>query len=137
MAQAEGEVRWREKEFLLVVDGASDDLLTRLAFQGEAHAKVNVTEAGAVDTGFMRNAIYGLGPRANHRTIAEVEASAAAGRLLGGNPQIEAHEAAVHAAALYTIYQEAKHGFLYQMLEQLKRDAGGTIREVGKEHFGA
>ena len=82
MAQADGEVKWYDREFLLVVDGASDDLLTRLAFQGEAHAKVNVTEAGAVDTGFMRSAIYGIGPDANHRTLAEVGALAAADRSL-------------------------------------------------------
>ena len=134
---ANGEVHWRGKELELVVDGASDELLTKLAFQAEAHAKVNITDVGAVDTGFMRNAVYGLGPNGSHRGVAEVEAALAADRPMAETPEVKKGEAVLHAAAEYTIYQEEKHGFMYQAVEQVKKLAGGTIREVGRKHFGS
>lgn len=125
---ANSKVNWYADDVLLVVDQATDDLLTRLAFQGEGYAKVNAP----VDTGFMRNAIYGLGPGGSHRA----EVQGAEGQELADPPKLEPGEAAIHGAAEYTIYQEEKVGFMYKALEQLKRIAPGVIREVGKEHLG-
>jgi len=124
-------VNWYEKDMLLVVDKATDEILTKLAFQVEGEAKVRAP----VDTGFMRNAIYALTPLANNRRRAEAEAGAAAERDLAPEPKLDAHTAAVHAAAEYTIYQEEKVGFLYQALEKAQRLAGGVIQEVGRKHF--
>ena len=122
------EVNWYANDVLLVVDEATDDLLTRLAFQGEGYAKIDAP----VDTGFMRNAIYGFGPSGSHRA----EVQGAEGQEMADPPKLGPGEAAIHGAANYTIYQEERVGFLYKALEQLKRIAGGVIREVGKEHFG-
>jgi len=120
---ADSQVNWYENDVLLVVDEAKDELLTRLAFQGEGYAKRDAP----VDTGFMRNAIYGFGPSGSHR---------AEGQEMADPPKLGPGEAAIHGAANYTIYQEERVGFMYKALEQLKRIAGGVIREVGKEHFG-
>ena len=124
----DSKVNWYEKDVLLVVDEATDELLTRLAFQGEGYAKVGAP----VDTGFMRNAIYGVGPNGLQR----VEVQGAEGQELADPPKLEPGEAAIHGAANYTIYQEERVGFMYKALEQLKQIAPGEIREVGKEHFG-
>ena len=124
----DSQVNWYAADVLLVVDEATDDLLTRLAFQGEGYAKVGAP----VDTGFMRNAIYGLGPGGSQRA----EAQGAEGQEMADPPQLEPHEAAIHGAANYTIYQEERVGFMYKALEQLKRIAPGVIQKVGKEHLG-
>ena len=132
----DSKVEWYAGDVLLVVDEATDDLLTRLAFQGEGYAKTNAPSASpGFDTGFMRNAIYGLGPNDDHRSEAASKAQGVADRALARKPSLKKHEAAIHAAALYTIYWEEEFDFMYRALEQLKKIAGGVIREVGKEHF--
>jgi hypothetical protein len=121
-----GKVNWYGKNLLLLVDGASDEILTQAAFVVEAEAKV----ASPVDTGFMRNAIYAITPLANQRAQAEAEATTAAARPLAPSPQVGKHEAAVHGAAEYTIYQEMKRGFLYGALEKAARQFGGIVAGV-------
>jgi hypothetical protein len=128
-----GKVDWYANDVLLVVDGASDEILTKLAFEVEAVAK----PGAPVDIGFMRNAIYTVAPEHNGRQAAEAEAR-------GANPDaaiapelhIAEHEATVHGAAEYTIYQEQRGGFLYRALEAAQKVAGGIIQEVGRKRFG-
>ena len=126
-----GKVNWYENDVLLRVEGATDELLTQLAFYVEGEAKVGAP----VDTGFMRNAIYAIAPDQNHRSNAEAESSGAADRPLAPFPDVGAHEAAVHGAAEYTIYQEMARSFLYDALEKARAVAPGIIQEVGRNKF--
>jgi hypothetical protein len=124
-----GRVNWYEEEARLAVGEATDEFLKKLAFQGEGYAKVGAP----VDTGFMRNAIYGLGPGGTHRRAAVAEARGTEGagaRVLADAPRLDEHTAAIHGAADYTIHQEERVGFLYGALEKLKGIAGGVIETV-------
>lgn len=122
-------VDWYGKDLMLVIENASDEILTQAAFQGEALAK---TGDVPVDTGFMRNAIYGVGPGGSHRSQAAAQALSAAERDLAPEVQLKEHEAGLHGAAGYTIYQETKHGFLYSAVEQLAGQIGGIIEQIGR-----
>lgn len=129
---ADGTVKWYANDVLLIVDDATDELVSRLAFHVEGEAKVGAP----VDTGFMRNAIYAITPLANNRGRASGEARGTADRELASEPSLEEHEAAVHAAAEYTIYQEMRRSFLYNALEKAQSIAPGVIQEVGRAKFG-
>ena len=125
-------VDWYEREVLLKIAGATDEALTALAFHGEALAKVNIQANGQIDTGFMLNSTYGLGPTGSHRAEAEAEAAAVAERQMAGPPSLEEDQAAIHAAAEYAIYQELANSFLYRAVEQLQEEAGGIIEDVAR-----
>lgn len=132
---AGSKVVWHGDEALLVVDEATDEFLTQLAFQGEGLAKVGAT----VDTGFMRNAIYGMGPNGSNRERAYAEAvDAAVGyrQELAEEPDLPDRTAAVHGAAEYTIFQEERVGFMYRALEQLKRFVAQEVEQAGQEYLG-
>ena len=103
-----GKVDWYGEELLIVIDGASDEILTQAAFYAEGQAKIREP----VDTGFMRAATYGIGPNGSQRN--EAGAQAAASRVMAGAPALDEHEAALHGAASYTIYQEMRVGFMYE-----------------------
>lgn len=126
---AQSKVNWYDNDVILRVEGATDELLAQLAFYIEGEAKVNAP----VDTGFMRNAIYSITPTGDTRTAAQGIASAAADRPMAPQPPVGAHEAAVHGAAEYTIYQEMVRSFLYDALEKAQQVAPGIIQEVGRE----
>jgi hypothetical protein len=126
---------------VVVVEGASDDILTAAAFQAEGTAKADSTMP--VDTGFMWNAVYGIGPEKDHRGQAQptgMYTSKKTGQeslhVLAPEPDVPEHTAALHGAAHYTIYQEIKHGFMYRALQAVTGQIGGIIRQVGKERFG-
>jgi hypothetical protein len=129
----DAQVNWYEDDVILVVDQATDDFVSRIAFHVEGEAKVGAP----VDTGFMWNAIYAITPAGSNRGRAVASArGAAADRDLASEPGIGEGEAAVHAAAEYTIFQEMRRGFLYRALERAQAVAGGMIEAAGKEHFG-
>ena len=123
-----GKVDWYANDVILRIENATDEILTQLAFYVEGEAKVGAP----VDTGFMRNAIYALGPDQNHRSTAEGESAAVADRGLAPFPDLKPHEAAVHGAAEYTIYQEMAKSFLYDALEKARKVAPGIIQEIGR-----
>lgn len=129
MAAADTKFNWYGKEVSLILDGAAEELLTAAAFQGEALIKTDVDLP--VDTGFMRNAVYAIGTE-SHRDKAVADALAVANRELAPEPDVPDGEAAIHAAASYTIYQENKHNFMYHGLERLARDMGGIVSAVEK-----
>lgn len=131
MASSDVQLNWYANDVLLVVNSANDDLITRLVFLGEGYAKVGAP----VDTGFMRNAIYGIAPLKDNRAQAEAEAGGVADRPLAPGPALEAHGGAIHGAAEYTIYQEMEAGFMYGALERLRDVVDAEIVAVGKEHF--
>jgi len=127
-----GKVDWYAEDVVLVVEDATGELVSELAFYVEGEGKVGAP----VDTGFMRNAIYAITPQGSRRARAAAEARAAADRPLAPEYRLEEHEAAVHAAAEYTIYQEERVGFLYRALEAAQRVAGGLIETVGRKYLG-
>lgn len=130
---AKSKVNWYENDVLLVVDDANDEIVENLALYVEGEAKPNAT----VDTGFMRNAIYTVAPNHNGRQVAEAEARGVnADGELAPELRVQEHEAAVHGAAGYTIYQEQRVGFMYRALEAAQSIAGGVIQEVGRKRFG-
>lgn len=126
---ADGKVDWFENDVLIAIDRATDEILSELAFFVEGEAKTRMT----VDTGFMRNATYAITPLASRRIKAEAEARAAADREMAPEPQLESGQAAVHAAAEYTLYQELAQPALYPALEKARGVAGGTIQEVARK----
>lgn len=130
-----GNVNWYESDVVFAIEGATDELLTQLAFQCEGLAKVNIQANGQIDTGFMLNSTYGMGPGGDHRDVAEAEAQASAPRSLAPRPSLEPGKAGVHVAAEYAIYQEVANSFLYRALEQLQEVASGTIQEVGRKRL--
>jgi len=126
-------VNWFENDVLLAVERATDRLLTALAFQGEALAATNAPSAKpGFDTGFMRAAIYGVGPTGSHRDEARGKAQALADRELAPAIDLEEHTAGIHAAAEYTVYWETRFGFLYRAIEELQGMTDGVIREVAR-----
>ena len=129
MAAVDTKLNWYGKEVSLLLENASEELLTAAAFQGEALIKTDVDLP--VDTGFMRNAVYAIGTE-SHRDKAVADALAVANRELAPEPDVPDGEAAIHAAAEYTIYQENKHNFIYHGLERLGRDMGGIVSAVEK-----
>lgn len=123
-----GKVNWYENDVLLQVEGATDEILTKLAFFVEAEAKPLMN----VDTGFMRNAVYSITPLAQQRAQAEAQAQGVADRSLAPLPDVGAHDAAVHSAAEYAIYQENQNPALYTALERARQEAPGVIQKVGR-----
>ena len=131
-----GKVDWYAMDVLRLAEDATDEMLTKLALQGEGLAKINAPSAKpGFDTGFMRNAIYGLGPTGNHRSTAESQARGVADRDMASMPQLAPHEAAIHAAAEYTIWWELRFSFLHKALEELSKLAPGVIKDVGRSKF--
>jgi hypothetical protein len=131
-----GKVDWFANDVSLAVEGVSAEVLTALAFQGEALAKRNIQANGQIDTGFMLNSTYGIGPTADHRAQAEAEARAVAEKEMAQPPDLEEGEAGIHAAAEYAVYQEMAQSFLYKALEELAGQAEGVIREVARGGLG-
>ena len=131
-----GKVNWYAMDVLQLAQDASDEFLTQLAFQGEGLAKINAPSAKpGFDTGFMRNAIYGIGPEGDHRSTAENEARGVADRNMVSMPQLAPHEAAIHGAAEYTIWWELRFSFMHNALEELSKLAPGIIQSVGRDKF--
>jgi hypothetical protein len=126
------QVNWYAEDVFVMAEGATDELLAELAFEGEGLAK----PGAPVDTGFMRNALYGIAPGQSHRGEAVAAARATADREIAPAPQVGDHEAAIHGAAEYTIYQETRVGFMYRALQGLAAIAPGIIQRVGRLHFG-
>ncbi len=129
---ANGKVKWYGDEMMLTALGASDEMLAEFAFNTEGVAKTGAP----VDTGFMRNAIYSITPQGNTRQSAAASSQASADRPLAPAPRVGPHEAATHAAAEYTIYQEERHGFIYAALQDTASKSNGVITATGAKHFG-
>lgn len=121
------------------VADATQKALEALAFQIEAQTKVNITENGQVDTGFMRNSTFVLTPDGvqgspdpsgaymSDRTGKPEERNLAPTASLGDAA------AAVCVGAEYAIYQEIQQSFLEKAAEQVVPKAGGIVEPVYKE----
>lgn len=143
MADEQGRIDWRKQDVVLKVSKATDELLTQLAFQGEALAKVNVVGNDQVDTGFMLNSIYGIGPNGDHYdqtdesgTYLSEMGGQMVERVRADKINLQPHEAAIAAAASYAVYQEMKQSFLYRALEELAGDLGAAVEIAAREMDG-
>lgn len=114
--------------------------LLALAFQIEGQAKINITNNGQVDTGFMRNSVYVSGGGAS--SYGNTDASGLypspktgedENRELGPELTPPADDVYVVVGAAYAIYQETQQSFLYQALEQVAgSNADVTIKRAAR-----
>ena len=138
-----GTVDWYEEDVLAVIEGATDEILDQLAFQVEGEIKVAITFAPAVDTGFMRNAVYSITTAAKTFFAGKSGKGKPSGAYMSDKtgqkverkrveavPSVPPHTSAVHAAAEYTIEQEMKHQFMYKGLQKGIKAVGGVIKAV-------
>ena len=118
-------VKWYGDEILLKLrEKATPEMIAKAAFLIEAQAKVNVTNNGQVDTGFMRSSIYANTPLGN--TYEHDERA---------NPMVEPPSGAglVAVAAEYGIFQEARIPFLYPAAETVAEQVTAEIVSIGRE----
>ena len=129
-----GEVDWYGEDVLAVCLDVGDDTLTALAFVAEGEAKIGAS----VDTGFMRNAIYTIpvdGSATPGNPSGMYQSPKSGGpvqRTRTGTPKMPPHTAGVHAAAVYTIYQEMKLHFMYRGLQKAVRSVGGVLTTIAR-----
>jgi hypothetical protein len=119
------EVRWDKERVTALFVGASMKVLSELAFIGEGKVKINITDNGQVDTGFMRSSAYAVTPeKSSYAPEFErrPDAQAAPAVLLPDD-----HTAALAVAAEYAVYQEVQQSFLFRALEQLASEFNGAV----------
>lgn len=113
--------------------------LLALAFQIEGQAKINITNNGQVDTGFMRNSVYvsGAGESSYGNTdpsglYPSPKSGDDENRELG--PELTPAEGDVYVVvgAAYAIYQETRESFLYTALEQVASNGDVTISRAAR-----
>lgn len=134
-----GQVNWYGEDVKLILDDATAEILAKAAFQIEAHAKVNITNNGQVDTGFLRASVYGIAPEGTEATgttyrqaLFDAE-SRNVWAEMADPPQVGDGEAAVGVGAAYAAYQEADRPFLYPAITQTQRQMGGVVEQVARE----
>lgn len=134
------EVNWYENNVRGIIEGASDEIIKRAAFSIEAEAKINVTENGQVDTGFMRNSIYaktkdtsGYNTTDADGTYTSQRTGQAVKRRRADEADLQDADAVVHVAAEYAIYQEMDNPFLYNAMETVIGQFGGIVEQVRRE----
>lgn len=128
---------WRGNEIVAIVRGRSRDATARLAFQIEGQTKVNITNNGQVDTGFMRNSVYTMLPGGNaeiqHSGVLINSEGRPVERRMAQTPPLGDADAAVTVGAEYAIWQELANSFLYRAAEQVAAQAEATLVEVFRD----
>lgn len=106
-------------------------MLVKAAFSVEARTKINITDNGQIDTGFMRNSVYVSGLHDTYsRTDQDGEYKNKAGETVKRfkaprrEPSAEGN-LVVGVAAVYAYYQEQRKPFLMPALEEVQREFGG------------
>ena len=129
---AESKVNWYQDRVILSVEGASREMLAKLAFAVEGQAKVNIRDNGQIDTGFMVNSVYAVPPGGGSDYAEAKSAAEARNPEAAMLTEAQAPEggAAVAAGAEYAVYQEMANSFLYRALEQVAGKAEGSLKEV-------
>lgn len=138
----EVKINWRMDTIRLLVDKKVGQTLTNVALRIEERTKVNINQApgasgqGLIDTGFMLNSTYVVAPGINtygdanqsgkyvNRTGTEVERSLAPRVILPKDAKV-----LVAVGANYAVYQEVKHSFFYQAIEETAREVGGLVEK--------
>jgi hypothetical protein len=121
-------VNWYGEKVKLVVKGATAQILTQAAMICADKAAIRITENDQIDTGFMRAATYGVGPKESGRPKAESEAPSLAERPLAPEPgRPDENTAAIHCAAEYAIYQDMKKPFMYPAAQDVAKEFKGIV----------
>ena len=124
-------VNWNDAEARRMAQREARRELVRIGFAIEGQAKVNVTDNGQVDTGFLRSSLYTVG--ADTSTYGKADPSGryqssksglAAERELAPELTATEDEVLVAAGAAYAIYQEVENSFLYRALDQVRARRG-------------
>lgn len=121
-------VKWYGDEVKrLILNQAMPEMIAAAALLVEGQTKVNINQNGQVDTGFMVNSVYAVGPGVNTYGPAAI-----AGKLANGAAVPTPAGAVVGVAAEYAIYQEERLPFLYPALETVAGRMGGQIVSAGR-----
>lgn len=112
----------------LILNQAMPEMIAAAALLVEGQTKVNINQNGQVDTGFMVNSVYAVGPGVNTYGPAAVP-----GKLANGAAVPTPAGAVVGVAAEYAIYQEERLPFLYPALETVAGRMGGQIVSAGRD----
>lgn len=122
---AKPNVNWYGETVKAQVRRGNKKLLLAVAFQIEGQAKVNITNNGQVDTGFMRNSVYTTGAEQSNYVQANQsgqytsqKSGADVDRSLAPELNPSNDDVYVVVGADYAIDQETKNSFLYLALEQ-------------------
>jgi hypothetical protein len=136
MPSPSARVNWYGDQVQVQIGQATRQALLAIGYQIEAQAKVNITNNGQVDTGFMLNSVYTT-DGANGSTYGPAERNAGARNPdVSMAPEVDPGEGAVAVAvgAEYAIHQETRNSFLYRAAEQVAGSvAEAEIRQVAKE----
>ena len=121
-------INWHVVQARREIQERLDRALTAVALQIEAQAKVEITNNGQVDTGFLRTSGYTVAPNTN--TFNQVEpggmktskaTGASVRRDRAPRPvQPKPGEAVVGFAADYAVYQETRNSFLHRAGEMVR-----------------
>lgn len=132
-------VKWYGDEVRLKIKNATAKMVTEAAFLIEGQTKVNIRNNGQVDTSFMMNTVYAIGPENAHTAVDK------SGKYYSSaeQRQVERRAAPLQAppedggivgvAAEYAIYQEARIPFLYPAVETVAAIMAGEIVAAGKD----
>lgn len=124
-------VNWNDAEARRMAQREARRELVRIGFAIEGQAKVNVTDNGQVDTGFLRSSLYTVARDTS--TYGQADPS---GRYQSSKsglavereiaPELTAgeDEVLVAAGAAYAIHQEVENSFLYRALDQVRARRG-------------
>jgi hypothetical protein len=118
-----------------------DRALTAIAIQIEAQAKVNITDNGQVDTGFLRSSGYVIGPGVNSFTdipaggtfTSEKSGDQVQRDRVPSPEQPPEGGAVVGFAADYAVWQEEANSFLFRAAEMVAGSvAEAEVRRVAR-----
>lgn len=133
---AKPQINWYENDVRLVVEDASAEMVSQLAFQTLGQAQINIQQNGQIDTGFLLNSGYVVSERDD--TFGNTDPSGAyQSRKTGDMVQRQRVDqaarpdeggAVVGFAAEYAIYQEMQNTYLYRALEQVAAQGGSTVQ---------
>lgn len=133
---AKPQINWYENDVRLVVEDASAEMVSQLAFQTLGQAQINIQQNGQIDTGFLLNSGYVVSERDD--TFGNTDPSGAyQSRKTGDTVQRQRVDqaarpdeggAVVGFAAEYAIYQEMQNTYLYRALEQVAAQGGSTVQ---------
>jgi hypothetical protein len=136
-----GGMNWYGDKVKLEVKRDGAKALLAIGFQVEGQAKVNITNNGQVDTGFMRNSVYTTGGgQSNYSQAAHSgeytsqKQGDTVDRTLAPELSAGGDDVYVVVGASYAIYQELANSFLFRALEQVK--AGGADIAIKKASRG-
>ncbi len=127
------------------VEGATEEVLKKLAFRIVERTQLNIRENDQIDTGFMVNSVYPVWKEGSGYEGAANEAEAhnvrKTGEVVKGirmAPEEQLPEdaaAGVVVGANYAIYQEVLNAFLYPAAEAAAAEFGGLAEQIYREEL--